>query len=272
MSLSTLELDYLSNLVANRTGNVISTSQAYLLESRLNPVAKEAGLTDVHGLVDELRRAHHSPMHDRVAEAMTINETSFFRDAEVFESIAATMIPQLIESRSETRKLRIWCAACSSGQEPYTLAILLKTRFPELADWDVRITATDYSEEILEKAKTGSYSQFEVNRGLPAQLMVQYFQREGLNWVVKPILREMIDFKRMNLLLPMQQQDTFDLVLLRNVLIYFCPKDKCSILTRIRETIAEDGYLLLGGGESMVGISAPFTREITHKTVCFRPV
>ena len=123
MSLTTLEVNYLSNLVANRTGNVISTSQAYLLESRLNPVAKDAGLNDVHGLVQELQRAHHSPMHDRVAEVMTINETSFFSDPEVFESIASTVIPDLIETRSAIRNLRIWCAACSSGQEPYTLAI-----------------------------------------------------------------------------------------------------------------------------------------------------
>jgi chemotaxis protein methyltransferase CheR len=272
MSITDIDLDYLSTLVANRTGNVISTAQAYLLESRLNPVAKEAGLPDLHSLVEELKRAHHSPMHDRVADAMTINETSFFRDADVFEAIASDIVPELIKTRGIRRELRIWCGACSSGQEPYTLAIMLSSRFPELATWDVKITATDYSERILERAKTGAYSQFEVNRGLPAPLLVKYFQRQGLNWVVKPEIRERIEFKRLNLLSPFPHTDRFDLVLLRNVLIYFTPDDKSKILTKVRDSLADDGHLFLGGGESMVNISAPFTREVIGRAVTYRPV
>ncbi len=272
MAVAEHDLDFLSSIVAERTGNVISPHQAYLVESRLAPVAKEAGLSDIHALVQELQRTRNSPVHDRVAEAMTINETSFFRDPGLFDAITARVIPELIDARKSQRTLRIWCAACSSGQEPYTLAILLRSRFPELGNWDVKITATDYSQEILSKAKSGSYSQFEVGRGLPAAMLVLNFDRVGMDWVVKPEIRKQIEFRELNLLAPFPFYQPFDLVLLRNVLIYFDPEKKVEILTSIHRTLASDGYLFLGGGESLVSLETPFERQVLDGAVGYRPL
>ena len=271
MAITDQEVQFLSTVVSNQTGNVISPSQAYLVESRLKPVVEHAGIQDIHALVTELRKSRSSPLHHQVAEAMTINETHFFRDPDLFEAIAGHVIPELIASRQTKRSLCIWCAACSSGQEPYSLAILLRSRFPELSTWNIRITATDYSSEMVNRAETGSYSQFEVNRGLPAPLLVQSFSREKTNWVVKPEIRGLIDFRQLNLMTPFPFHEKFDLVLLRNVLIYFDPKTKTEILKKVHQTMQSDGSLFLGGGESMVNISAPFERKLLAGSVGFRP-
>jgi len=271
MAISDQEVQFLSALVAKQTGNVISASQAYLVESRLRPVAERAGIQDIHSLVAELRRSNLSPLHQQVAEAMTINETHFFRDPDLFDAIADHTIPELIASRESKRSLRIWCAACSSGQEPYSLAILLRSRFPQLNTWDIRITATDYSAEMVSKCESGSYSQFEVNRGLPASLLVQNFDRKDLDWVIKPEIRRQIEFRELNLMSPLPFHERFDLVLMRNVLIYFDPKTKTEILTRAHRAMQPDGFLFLGGGESMVNISAPFERQMLNRSIGFRP-
>jgi len=271
MAIAEQDIQFLASVVSKHTGNVVSPSQAYLVESRLKPVAERAGIDNIDALVAELRRSHLSPLHQQVAEAMTINETHFFRDPDLFESIADQVVPQLIESRKSTRSLRIWCAACSSGQEPYTLAILLHSRFPQLSSWDIQITATDYSQEILAKAEAGTYSQFEVNRGLPASLLVRSFDRSDLNWVVKPEIRKRVKFRQLNLMSPLMFQEQFDIVLLRNVLIYFDTTDKTDILTRIRRVMSPEGYLFLGGGESMVNITAPFERQLLERVVSYRP-
>ena len=271
MTLAPPDVDYLCGVVSRRSGNVIAPEQSYLLEARLGSLAQSEGLPSVKELVAELRAAQHSPLHDRVAEAMTINETSFFRDMHPFDAMRDFIFPELIEKRSQSRQLTIWSAACSSGQEPYTMAMLLREHFPQFNDWRVRILATDYSKDILAQAKAGRYNQFEVNRGLPARLLVEYFEPDGRNWGVKQDLRNMIDFKQMNLATPWPFVPNCDIVLLRNVMVYFDSAAKESILRRVREILRPDGCLFLGGGETLINLNVPFEKENVGNTVCYRP-
>lgn len=272
MALAALDVEYLKTVIAERSGNVISSNQDYLLESRLSPVAKTMGLDNIEALVAELRRRPASQLHDRVAEAMTINETSFFRDITPFEALKSDVIPDLIRKRASSKTLNIWCGASSSGQEPYTIAMLLRENFNELAAWNVRILATDLSDEMVKRTHEGVYSQFEVNRGLPAPMLVKHFERRGTQWQAKPELRKMIEARKMNLTSLWPAMGPFDLVFLRNVLIYFDNPAKTKILTRIHKTLRPDGFLFLGGGETLITLNVPFVREPVGKTVCFRPV
>ena len=272
MPLATPEIDYLKHLIAERSGNIISSNQDYLLESRLTPVAKAAGLMDVQALVAELRRHPGSPLPERIAEAMTINETSFFRDIAPFDALRQHILPPMIQKRSTGKSLSIWCGASSSGQEPYSIAMTLREHFNELAKWNVRITATDLSEEMVKRTADGTYSQFEVNRGLPAQSLLKHFERAGTKWRVRPELRKMIDAKRMNLTGAWPIAAQYDIVFLRNVMIYFDLPTKERILNRIHKILRPNGYLFLGGGETLITLSVPFLREPVGKTVCFRPV
>ena len=198
MTLVANDVDFLREIIAEGSGNVISSNQSYLLEARLAPVAQKVGLADVNALVKELRGNPRSPLRNQVTEAMTINETSFFRDVQPFEALKSDVLPELLKSRSNTKSLSVWSAASSSGQEPYSLAILMRQHFPELANWKVRILATDLSDEMVQRTKEGVYSQFEVNRGLPAPLLVRAFDRRGTQWQAKPELRRMIDARKMN--------------------------------------------------------------------------
>ena len=270
MPLAEADVGYLRTLVARRSGNILSSNHGYLLEARLTPVAERLGLPNVEALVAELKR---SPIkyEDTVAEAMTINETSFFRDIQPFETLRKDLIPKLLTARAGTRQLHIWCAATSSGQEPYTIAMTLRENFPQLMNWSVRIIATDLSDEMLHRTREGVYSQFEVNRGLPAKLLVKYFQREGTSWRVHPELRNWIECRKLNLVSAWPSMPRFDIVFIRNVLIYFDQATKESVLQRAARNMAPDGNLFLGGDESLVGLNAPFTRETYDKTVCYRP-
>lgn len=272
MALLAPDIECLRETIARHSGNIISPQQSYLLEARLSPVAASAGLEDVHALVAELQRKPYSPLHDQVTEAMTINETSFFRDMQPFDALRDEVIPKLIESRGATRAVSIWSAASSSGQEAYSLAILLRSHFPELHDWNVRILATDYSDEMVGRVKEGSYTQFEVNRGLPAAMLVRNFDRDGMNWKVKPELRAMVDCRQLNLTEGRVVATKHDVIFLRNVLIYFDQKTKDEILYRMYQSLRPDGYLFLGGGETLIRSNAPFERATIGKTVCFRPV
>ena len=271
MPLLASDIEYLCSAIAEKSGNVISASQSYLLESRLGPVAETAGLKDVHGLVAELRRNPRNPLHQEVAEAMTINETSFFRDMQPFDALRTDVLPKLIAERQSTKTLSIWCAASSSGQEPYSLAILLRTHFPQLNDWKVRIVATDISDEMVKRTKEGVYSQFEVNRGLPAPMLVKNFDRKGLNWHAKPELKKLIEPRKLNLTDSWPTIAKYDVVFIRNVLIYFDGSTKQQILTRIHQSLRPDGYMFLGGGETLIQMSVPFERLSLGKTACFRP-
>ncbi len=272
MPLATMEIDFLKQLIAQRSGNVISSNQDYLLESRLIPVAKSVGLENVHALVAELRKQPGSALPERVAEAMTINETSFFRDMAPFETLKDIVIPTMIQKRASTKSLSIWCGASSSGQEPYTIAMIIREYFNELCSWNVKIHATDLSEEMVKRTQEGAYSQFEINRGLPAPMLLRHFERSGAQWRARPELRKMVDARRMNLTSAWPIASQYDIVFLRNVMIYFDQPTKERILTRIHKVLRPDGYLFLGGGETLITLNVPFLREPTGKTVCFRPV
>ncbi|WP_437185412.1 CheR family methyltransferase [Planctomicrobium sp. SH668] len=272
MPITATNLNYLRDVVSKRSGNVVSNNQDYLIESRLNPLAESIGLKNVEALVSELQRSPTSSLHDKVAEALTINETSFFRDIQPFESLKNEQIPRLIEQNQRSKKISIWSAASSSGQEAYSLAMLILEEFPQLSSWNVEILATDLSPEMVRRTSEGLYSQFEVNRGLPAKYLVKYFQRNGIQWEVSPALKKMVTCRKMNLTLPFMNIQNVDIVMLRNVLIYFDKPTKESILYRMHQVMSRNGCLFLGGGESMVNLDVPFTRQITVPTVCYQPL
>ena len=271
MSLSTQDIDFLRVLVAEQSGNVVAERQAYLLEQRLTPIATSSGLENVSSLVQELRRTPNTRLKSKVAEAVTVNETSFFRDNHPFEALRTQIIPELIEKRSTTKTLSIWCAACSSGQEPYSIAMMLKEHFPVLNDWRVNILATDISEEMLTKSRNGEFSQLEVNRGLPAKKLVYFFERKGTQWIAKRELRLMIRHQRLNLAKNWPYLGEFDIVFMRNVLIYFDQPSKQEIICKANRVLRKDGYFFLGSSETTIGLNIPFNREIVDETVCYRP-
>jgi len=272
MPLAHANFEYLRDVVSRRSGNIVSPKQSYLVESRLMPVAESAGLENVEALVTELQRAPSSLLHDKVAEAMTINETSFFRDLQPFDALRTELLPKLFQLKAAEKKLIIWSAASSSGQEPYSLAMLIREHFSQYLNWNIQIIASDLSDEMLRRTSEGTYSQFEVNRGLPTKMLVKYFDRNGMQWRAKPEVREMISCRKINLTLPSANMPVFDLILLRNVLIYFDQPSKESILTRIYRLMAPHARLFLGGGETILNLDVPFQREPIGQTVCFRPV
>lgn len=270
MTIAPHDFDFVRTLVRDRSGIVLEDAQTYLIESRLNPVAKESGLASVDALVARLRREPPNGLHRQVVEAMTTNETSFFRDLKPFDLLRTRLLPELLERRVRQRRLTIWCGACSSGQEPYTIAMVLREHFPALGSWQVRIVGTDLSAEMLARARSATYSQHEVNRGLPAPLLLKYFDKAGVAWRVKPVLREMVEFRELNLLEPFHGIGQADIVFLRNVLIYFDLATKRDILTRVRRTLALDGYLYLGGAETTLNLDEHFEPAFPERIACFR--
>ena len=271
MALTQDDVSYLRQVVAECTGNVISGNQGYLFESKLKPLADKLGYDSVEHLVFEFRNDDCKITNECIAEAMTINETFFFRDGHPFDTLRTEIIPELIHARRKQRKLTIWCAACSCGQEPYSVAITLREHFPELRRWEIKILATDICDDALAKAKSGVFSQFEVNRGLPTKLLTRYFTRSGTKWTVRNDLRSMLDVAKINLAKPWAALPNCDIVFLRNVLIYFDLPTKKSILGRVRSSMADDSYLLLGNGETLISLQAPFERKAIGKTVAYVP-
>jgi len=251
------DYDYLRRLLKERSGLVLSADKQYLVESRLAPVARRAGLTGVAELVGKLRRADERMVVD-VVEAMTTNESFFFRDKIPFEHFRDTIMPALIAARATQRRLRIWCAAASTGQEPYSLAMLLKDMKGKLAGWRIEIVGTDLSVEVLEKAKAGIYSQFEVQRGLPIQMLVKYFAQVGDTWQIAPEIRAMVAYRPLNLLADFSSLGAFDLVFCRNVLIYFDQDLKIDVLNRLARVVDPEGFLVLGAAETVVGLTDAF--------------
>jgi len=251
------DYDYLRRLLKERSGLVLSADKQYLVESRLAPVARRAGLTGVAELVGKLRRADERMVVD-VVEAMTTNESFFFRDKIPFEHFRDTIMPALIAARATQRRLRIWCAAASTGQEPYSLAMLLKDMKVKLAGWRIEIVGTDLSVEVLEKAKAGIYSQFEVQRGLPIQMLVKYFAQVGDTWQIAPEIRAMVAYRPLNLLADFSSLGAFDLVFCRNVLIYFDQDLKIDVLNRLARVVDPEGFLVLGAAETVVGLTDAF--------------
>jgi chemotaxis protein methyltransferase CheR len=252
-----LDYDYLRRLLKERSGLVLSPDKQYLVESRLLPVARRTGLADLCELVGKLRRADEK-LAVEVVEAMTTNESFFFRDKIPFEHFRDTIMPALLAARSGQRRIRIWCAAASTGQEPYSLAMSLKEMKDRLAGWRIEIVGTDLSVEVLEKAKAGIYSQFEVQRGLPIQLLVKYFAQVGDTWQLAPEIRAMVQYRPLNLLGDFGGLGPFDVVFCRNVLIYFDQNLKIDVLNRLARVTESDGYLVLGAAETVVGLTDAF--------------
>lgn len=270
MTLTTQDIDYLSVLVAEQSGNVVTHRQGYLLEQRLAPIAKQAGSESVHELVASLKKGNNKVNAQQIAEAVTVNETSFFRDNHPFDALKKSIIPELIEARKAQKSLNIWCAACSSGQEPYSIAMTIRENFPELNSWKIRILATDISEQMLAKSKSGTFSQMEVNRGLPARKLVCFFDRQGTDWIAKPDMRSMINCRSLNLSKPWPYLGEFDIVFIRNVLIYFDQSAKQDILCRAAKILKPDGFLFLGSSETTIGINVPLERKQRDDTVCYQ--
>jgi chemotaxis protein methyltransferase CheR len=253
------DYEYLRKLLKERSGLVLSADKHYLVESRLLPVARRAGLFNLTGLVGRLKGSDAEPLIVEVVEAMTTNESSFFRDKIPFDQFRETIIPALLAARAGSRRVRIWCAAAATGQEPYTLAICLKEMGKDLRGWRVEILATDLSNEVLEKARSGIYSQFEVQRGLPVLLLIKYFSQVGEMWQIAPEIRGMVKFMPLNLLHDFSHLGTFDVVFCRNVLIYFDQATKSDVLERIAAVTERDGFLVLGGAETVVGLTDAFS-------------
>jgi len=252
------DFDYLRQLLRTRSGLVLSAEKQYLAESRLLPVARKHGLAGITELVAKLKTASTAPLGTDVVEAMTTNESFFFRDKVPFDHFHDTIMPALLAARAREKRIRIWCTACATGQEPYSLAMSLKSLGAALAGWRIEIIASDLSNEVLAKAKAGIYSQFEVQRGLPIHLLVKFFDKVGEAWQVAPEIRGMVHFRPLNLLKDFSSLGTFDLVFCRNVLIYFDQPTKIDVLNRLAKQMPSDGFLVLGAAETVIGLTGAF--------------
>jgi chemotaxis protein methyltransferase CheR len=264
-----LDYEFLRKLLRERSGLDLSSEKQYLVESRLIPLARRAGLSGLAELVQKIK-AGSSTLTTEVVEAMTTNETFFFRDKIPFDHLRETILPAILQTHARRRSLRIWCAASSTGQEPYSIAMCLKEIAPALAGWRVEILATDLSQGVLEKARAGIFSQFEVQRGLPIQMLVKHFTQVGELWQLNADIRAMVQHRQLNLLQDFSHLGTFDVVFCRNVLIYFDHETKASIFDRVAKVLEPDGVLLLGAAESVVGISDAF-KAYPEKRGLYRP-
>ncbi len=272
MKVSAQDFTYIAGLAKGLSALELDEGKEYLVESRLAPVATEAGCTSLEALCVRLRaESGYGPLSNRVIDALTTNETLFFRDFHPFETLRLHVLPELIEKRAAMRRLTVWSAACSTGQEPYSLAMLLSEHFPQLASWDVRITATDISPTVLAKAREGRYTKLEVNRGLPASYLIKYFQSDNKDWVLKEPLRKMVEFRELNLIGSWAGVGIFDLVFIRNVLIYMNSPTKMGILGNVRRHMADDGALLLGSAETLLGEWGIFRARVGNNSVVCQP-
>lgn len=251
------DFNFLRRFVKERSGLVLTDDKQYLIESRLVPVARKHGLSSISDLAARLR-VPSPALEAAVVEAMTTNESYFFRDKTPFEHFRDAILPQMMAARASVKRIRIWCAAASTGQEPYTLAMILKEFETRLAGWRVDIVATDLSSDVLQRAKAGLYTQFEVQRGLPIKMLMQHFSQAGDMWEINPGLRSMVQFRPLNLLRDFSSLGRFDIVYCRNVLIYFDQETKADVLGRIARSLAPDGTLILGAAETVVGLTGAF--------------
>jgi len=252
-----VDYEFLRKYLKERSGLDLSADKQYLVESRLIPLARKAGLAGIDELVQKIKGGSAALGGD-VVEAMTTNETFFFRDKIPFDHLREAIIPELMQARAARKSLRIWCAAASTGQEPYSIAMCLKEMGAQLAGWRIEIIGTDISQAVLEKSKSGIYSQFEVQRGLPIQLLVKYFKQIGEMWQISPEIRAMIQYRPLNLLQDFSSMGKFDLIFCRNVLIYFDQEMKTQVFGRLAKTMEPDGFLALGAAETVVGLTDAF--------------
>lgn len=256
--MKTEDFEFLAKLLKERSGLMLTPDKVYLLESRLTPLARKRGLDTLDALVQKLRLSRDEALCVDVTEAMTTNESFFFRDNTPFDLFKNHVLPAMEKSRGGQKRLRIWCAAASTGQEPYSLAILLRENWMKWQNWKIEIVGTDICTQVLDKAKAGKYSQFEVQRGLPIQMLIKYFTQEGDTWQLNSDIRNMVTFRSFNLLNNFIGLGTFDVIYCRNVLIYFDQETKKQVLERMRKALSDDGTLFLGAAETVLGITDAF--------------
>jgi chemotaxis protein methyltransferase CheR len=265
-----LDYEFLRKLLKERSGLDLSPDKQYLVESRLIPLARRISLPGISELVQKMKAGSAEALTAEVVEAMTTNETFFFRDKIPFDHLRETMLPALLQARASRRALRIWCAASSTGQEPYSIAMCLKELGAALAGWRIEILATDLSQGVLEKSRAGLFSQFEVQRGLPIQLLVKHFTQVGELWQLNADIRAMVQHRQLNLLQDFGHLGTFDVIFCRNVLIYFDQDTKVGIFERLAKVFEPDGFMVLGAAESVVGISDAF-KPYPERRGLYRP-
>lgn len=271
MSLSAPEFEYLRSVVMRNSGNQVDVSRNYLFESRLQPLLRQRGLQSLDQLIAALRSESTASLQRFVAEAMTINETSFFRDAPLFNLLRDELLPALIERRRASRTLRFWSAASSSGQEAYSVAMLIREHFPLVASWKIDILGTDLSADMVERASAGRYQRIEINRGLPARFLLKYLVRTGDEWEISPDLKRLCRFQQRNLLQPAPLPETFDVIFLRNVMIYFPQETRHQVLLAMHRSLAPDGCLFLGMSEQP-RMDSHWATVLTPKAVWYRPI
>jgi chemotaxis protein methyltransferase CheR len=257
------DFEFLCKLLQDRSAIVLEDGKQYLLESRLAPIVKQMKLKSIGELVAHLRARPSKDLLAQFVEAMVTTETSFFRDHHPFTALRKVVIPDLINRRRAERRLNIWCAAAATGQEPYSVALLLHESFPELVRWDVSLLATDLSRDMVARAREGMYNQIEVTRGLPVALLQKHFQQHGSDWQLHANIRKMVEFREMNLAQSWPNLPRMDLILMRNVMIYFDVPTKKTMLGRLGNLLAKDGYLLLGGSETTFNLDDSY-RRVEH--------
>jgi chemotaxis protein methyltransferase CheR len=263
------DYEYLRKLLKDQSGLDLSADKQYLIESRLLPLARKSGVPGISELVQKMK-AGSASLVTQVVEAMTTNETFFFRDKVPFDHFRQLIMLEILKARASRKSVRIWCAAGSTGQEPYSLAMCLKEMGAALAGWRTEIIATDLSQEVLEKSKAGIYSQFEVQRGLPIQMLVKYFKQTGEFWQINADIRAMVQHRQLNLLHDFSQLGTFDVIFCRNVLIYFDQDTKINIFNRLHRLTEPDGFLVLGAAETVVGLTETF-KPYPERRGLYRP-
>jgi chemotaxis protein methyltransferase CheR len=263
----TSDFDALRQLLSRTSGLSLDAEKAYLAESRLQPIIQRLGLSDLGALVKRLLSGADPELVRDVVDAMTTNESFFFRDRVPFDNFRKVILPQLLQARKDVRRIRIWCAACSTGQEPYSLAMLLDEEAHRLTGWNVDILATDLSRSVIAAARGGVYTQFEVQRGLPISQLLRYFRQEGDRWRINEHLRSRVRFEEFNLLYDYGELGLFDVIFCRNVLIYFDVPMKQKVLNRLARIIAPDGYLVLGTAETVVGLTDAFVVHEEHRSI-----
>lgn len=266
------DYQFLSGVLAAGSGLALGTGKEYLLESRLSPLAASMGHNDLDGLVRHLRLTRDQEVVRILCEAMTTNESLFFRDGTPFDALRSAVLPHLFQARQGARRIRIWCAAASTGQEPYSIAMTRLLHAPELASWDVEIVGTDLSRAALERARRGVFNQFEVQRGLPITLLMKFFTQVPEGWRINDDVRRGISFREFNLLGSLSGLGTFDVIFCRNVLIYFDQPTKADMLSRLARVLAADGFLFLGAAETVFGLSDAFVRDDALKGSAYRLV
>jgi chemotaxis protein methyltransferase CheR len=268
MTLSQADFTFVSQLVRREASIVLAAGKEYLVEARLIPVARAVGAAGVAEFLADLQRRPNAANQRRIIDALTTNETSWYRDREPFAALTDAVLPELVKSRATTRKVRLWSAASSSGQEAYSLAITLQENLPP--GWSYDIMGSDISTEMVKRAETAEYSQVEVNRGLPAAQLVQYFERAGAHWRIAPGLRRNVSFRLMNLTAPLPAMAPFDVIFLRNVLIYFDVATKKTVLRNVARLLRPDGWLFLGAAETTIGIDDNYERVAAGRTSAYR--